>query len=70
MAYLELAENFAKSGKIHAANIQNLLKSYLFQYFLHYLHDAITSSSGAWGFWVSQVPEREEIGQTVWEKSL
>ena len=52
MAYLELAEIFAKSGKIHAANIQNLLKSYLFQYFLHYLHDAITSSSGAWGFWV------------------
>ena len=35
MAYLEIAEKLENSGKIHIANIHNLLKPYLFQYFLN-----------------------------------
>ena len=48
MAYLEIAEKLEKSGKAHVANIQNLLKPYLFQNLLQYLNVTITFTSDAW----------------------
>ena len=54
MAYQEIAESLEKSGKTHVANIQDLLKPYLFQYFLQRLNAAIISSSDAWGCWIIQ----------------
>ena len=52
MAYLEIIEKLEKSGKIHIANIQDLLKPYLFQNILQYLIVTITFTSDAWGSWV------------------
>ena len=70
IAYLEIAEKLEKSGKTHVANIQDLLKPYLFQNYLQYLNVTITSISDAWGVGCHKVQKGRKLDKFLGQITL